>query len=256
MTYHPPKSAPRSATWFPAEPWQTFDSIQAWPEAQIECVAKDLSLPQAKPTWLFEGRYEGFWKNKYKAGDWGDWQARQQAYQTAFAGAFGHTYGHERIYGFGSDGAEWAASLDAPGAKSMTHLARLMNAFAPQVRLGMVPDQSPIDGDEGKAERLRSDRVTAFRSESRGGVAAFYTANGRPVRVRADKLMAGPMNAWWFNPRTGGWATAKCESPEMAVHTPGVSTGPGSPAREFAPPGPAGEGNDWVLILGKNPALY
>lgn len=84
---------------------------------------------------------------------------------------------------------------------------------------------------------------------------AFYTAAGRPVRV--GKLPAGPMNAWWYNPRTGGWVGKDGrESPELAVHAAGVSTGPGTPVREFAPLGPAGDGRDWVLILGKNPALY
>jgi hypothetical protein len=40
------------------------------------------------------------------------------------------------------------------------------------------------------------------------------------------------------------------------VQVNAVSTGPGAAVREFIPPGPAGDGRDWVLILGKNPAMY
>jgi hypothetical protein len=258
ITYHPAKGGPdaQSGAWFHTDDWLSFHSIQAWPEWQLPNTQRDYQLQPPKPTWVFEGRYEGYWKNHHRPEDWGEWQVRQQAYQTVFSGAFGHTYGHERVYGFGSDGANWRDFLDAPGAKSMVHLARLMNAFSPQVRLTLSPDPDLIDGDIGQAERFKSDRITAFRSASRGAVAAFYTASGRPLRVRMDRLPEGPMNAWWFNPRTGGWVTPQGETPSLSIHTPNIPSGPGTGTREFTPPGPAGDGHDWVLILGKNPALY
>ena len=87
---------------------------------------------------------------------------RLQPHQTVFAGAFGHTYGHERVFGFGKDRWDWKKELDTPGARSMTHLARFMNALKDGTLRDRVPDQSLVDG-EGKAERFRSDRVTAFR---------------------------------------------------------------------------------------------
>jgi enterochelin esterase-like enzyme len=254
MTYHPKKKAPQSSAWFHDDRWLSFHGIQHWPEDQVAAIADDYKRTPPKPTWLFEGRYEGYWKTK-EPEKWGEWQVRQQAYQTVFAGAFGHTYGHERVFGFGKDGWDWKKELDAPGARSMTHLARFMNSLSMGVLTTRVPDQSLLDG-EGKAERFRSDRVTATRSPA-GHVAAFYTAAGRPVTVRLDRLAAGPMNVWWFNPRTGKWAKADgTESDRMTVSEAGVRTGPGAEVRAFAPPGKPGDGNDWVLVLSKNPALY
>ena len=46
-----------------------------------------------KPTWIFEGRYEAYYRNNYKPEQWGEWQVRFQAYQSVFAGGFGFTYG-------------------------------------------------------------------------------------------------------------------------------------------------------------------
>ena len=116
MTYHPRKKAPQSSAWFHADPWLSFHGIQHWPEDQIAAVEHDWKLTPPKPTWLFEGRYEAYWKTK-EPEKWGAWQARFQAYQTVFAGAFGHTYGHERVFGFGKDGWDWNKELDSPGAR-------------------------------------------------------------------------------------------------------------------------------------------
>ena len=69
-------------------------------------MASDWQRTPIKPTWLFEGRYEGYFKRGYCPEQWGEWQARLQAWQTVLAGAFGHTYGHERVFGFGRDGAD------------------------------------------------------------------------------------------------------------------------------------------------------
>ena len=65
-----------------------------------------------------------------------------------------------------------------------------------------------------------------------------YSANGRPIRIRMDRLAAGPIDAFWFDPRTG--------QRRRAAAVPSDSR---APVHEFAPPGGVRDGNDWVLIL-------
>lgn len=117
ISYHPRKAALQSSAWFHHDDWLAFNSVQEWPEDQVPNITQDWALQPAKPTWLFEGRYEGYWRQN-KAEDWGAWQMRQQAYQTVVSGAFGHTYGHERVFGFGTDNADWKQYLDTPGARN------------------------------------------------------------------------------------------------------------------------------------------
>lgn len=255
ISYHSAKRAPQSGEWFHAEDWLDFNSIQHWPEDQLPAIARDWDAQPSKPTWIFEGRYEGYWKFGHNPEDWGEWQMRQQAWQSVFAGAFGFTYGHERVFGFGRDGADWQAHLDSPGARSMTQLARFMNALFGAPALERMPDQTLLDGDPGRARQTDSDRITASRTpDSR--FAMFYSASGRPIRVKTDKLAPGPMHAWWFNPRSGGWHARGQETLEMKPFATDIPTGPGTGVREFAPPGETGPGRDWVLVLCKNPALY
>jgi hypothetical protein len=173
---------------------------------------------------------------------------RYQAYQTVLGGAFGHTYGHERIFSFGADDWDWKSALDSPGARSMTHFAKLMNSISDAHLLTRMPDQTLVDGDEGKTERLTSTRISAMRT-SDGRLAMLYSANGRSMRVRMDKLGRGGMNAWWFNPRTGMWHNGSAEIREQRKFAAKVPSGPGAPVKEFDPPGEEGEGSDWMLIL-------
>jgi hypothetical protein len=247
ISYHPRKSAPQSAEWFQQDDWLAFNSIQEWPEAQVRQITADWNRVPAKPTWIFEGRYEGYWRNNYKAGDWGEWQVRQQAYQTVFAGAFGHTYGHERVFGFGQDKADWKAHLHAPGARSMTHLKRLMGHFTADELRDRIPDQGLVAGDPGEPERLKSDFIAATR-DAAGRKAMIYTANGRPIRVQLGRLAPGQVTAYWFNPRDGQWAAAGKTSALPLAFARDMASGAGAAEREFVPPS-HGEGSDWVLVL-------
>jgi hypothetical protein len=208
-----------------------------------------------KPTWLFEGRYEGYWRSNYKPEDWGEWQVRQQAYQTVMAGAFGHTYGHERVFGFGTDGVDWKTHLDAPGARSMTHLAALMNHFGAEELLSRRPAPELIAGDVGHAERLKSNWIGAA-SLADGRAVIVYSASGRPIAVRLDQMPPGRYSGWWFNPRTGRWS-AERGAPEVASAKPfarDIGGGSGALVREFIPP-TKGDGNDWLLVLAPRETL-
>jgi hypothetical protein len=247
MSYHSRKGAPQSGEWFHADDWLAFNSNQEWPDQQVRCITEDRARTPAKPTWLFEGRYEGYWRGNTKAEDWGEWQVRQQAYQTVCAGAFGHTYGHERVFGFGHDGAAWKEFLEAPGARSMTHLANLIGRLSTVERMSSAPDPALIDGDAGKPQRLRSDSVLALRMEETGKV-LVYSANGRAVRLRLGRLVAGTYWGYWYNPRSGLWHRADNESPVPTPFATDIRAGSGVAGREFTPPS-SGDGQDWVLML-------
>jgi len=247
LSYHSRKGAPQSGAYFHAEPWLAFNSVQEWPDRQEARLEEDWARLPVKPTWLFEGRYEAYYRGNYKAEDWGEWQVRQQAYQTVLAGAFGHGYGHERVFGFGHDGVDWTAHLDSPGARSMTHLAALMNDLHPDAQRDRQPDQSLIDGDAGKAGRTVSDRITVARTAN-GRVALAYTASGRPIRLKLHALPAGARSAGWFNPRTGRWRVDGRETIEQKFFVRHLAAGPGAGVREFPPP-TSGLGQDWVLVV-------
>jgi hypothetical protein len=236
ISYHPRKSAPQSGAFFHADAWLAFNSVQDWPEKQIGHMTDDWSRPPPKPTWLFEGRYEGYWKSNYRAEDWGEWQVRQQAWQTVLAGAFGHTYGHERVFGFGHDGADWKAHLDAPGARSMTHLAAFMQSLPAEALLRREPAPDLIEGDPGKAGRTTSTRVLASRAADRR-LAFVYSAAGRPVRLNLARLAAADFDVRWFDPRTGAFRPGGR----------GMASGP-ERVHVYTPP-TSGPGQDWVLIV-------
>jgi hypothetical protein len=240
MSYHPEKLALQSSAWFHHDDWLDFNSIQEWPEKQLPNVVNDHGLRPTKPTWLFEGRYENYYKN-YDPEQWRDWQMRFQAYQTVFAGGFGHTYGHEYVFGFRGN---WAHELNDPGAQVMQHLATLMQTLSPDEYLSRIPDQDLLDGDPGKADRLRSTRQQATRGAS-GRYALIYSANGRRIRVKMAQFR-GPLNAYWFNPRNGAWHTNGQDSPRPVPFARQLAA---SDVHEFDPPGEEADENDWVLVL-------
>jgi Protein of unknown function (DUF4038)/Putative collagen-binding domain of a collagenase len=257
MSYHPRKWKPNSSEWFHNEPWLDFNSIQDQPSDQIAATALDYGLSPVKPTWLFEGGYE-YRNNIYK-----DWQIRFQAYQTVFAGGFGITYGSMNIYHFNSVLADpeepittatpkkWEVSLDETGAMDMQHLLGLMASISNDQFLDRVPDQSLIEGDPGGMdgnEGVRSNRLQATRG-GRGDYAMIYSANGRSIFLRMNRLSAPRMNAFWFNPRNGTWWVQGSEVTDQRPFMKDIPSGPDAPVHEFDPPGAESDGNDWVLLL-------
>jgi hypothetical protein len=59
----------------------------------------------------------------------------------------------------------------------MRHLTRPMASLSPEQSLDRISDQRLIDDEEGRAERLASDRRTATRG-GRGDYALVYRAHG------------------------------------------------------------------------------
>jgi hypothetical protein len=260
MSYHPRKWHPNSSEWFHNDPWLDFNSMQDQPTDQIAATELDYGLSPAKPTWLFEGDYEFRSRGKDV---YTDWQIRYQSYQTVFAGGFGITYGSMNVYHLGSgvsgldepvttgQAKKWEASLDEAGAMDMQHLFHLMTSLTNEQFLDRIPDQSLIDGDAGVVdlgEGTRSSRLQATRG-AKGDYAMVYSANGRNIRVKMDRLSPQAMNAFWFNPRNGHWQVDETEFPEPKAFNEGIASGPAAPIQEFDPPDNACDGNDWVLVL-------
>jgi hypothetical protein len=123
-----------------------------------------------------------------------------------------------------------------------------MGTLRPEQYLDRIPDQSLIDGDVGEAGRLASDRLTATRGSS-GDYAMVYSANGRGIRLRMDRLAGPAMDAFWYNPRNGKWHAGDDQDENPTPFLRDLPGGAGSPMREFDPPGQPEDGNDWVLVL-------
>ncbi len=260
MSYHPRKWAPNSSKWFHNDPWLDFNSMQDQPKDQIIATELDYGLSPAKPTWLFEGGYEyrGEDKEVYK-----DWQIRFQSYQTVFAGGFGITYGSMNVYHFTSGvtaldetvttgkPSKWEVSLEETGAMDMQHLFSLMTSMSNDQFLDRIPDQTLIDGDAGDMndwEGFKSNRLQATRG-AKGDYAMIYSANGRNIRLKMDRLSATMMNAFWFNPRNGKWRVKDSDFTNQRPFVENIPSGPATAIQEFDPPGSVGAGNDWVLVL-------
>lgn len=94
--------------------------------------------------------------------------------------------------------------------------------------LTQSPDQSLLANGGGEG----LERVAALRGD---GYALISTPDGKPFRVRLDRLSGTQVKAWWFDPRTG--------QPRA------IGQFPRAGEREFTPPGAPGVANDWVLAL-------
>jgi len=252
MTIHP-GAARTSSLDFHDAAWLDFDMLQsghtidceayALPESHT-LISHDRGLEPAKPVLdgepIYEDTPDGVWMGNGATKPRADAAAiRRKAYWAVFAGAFGHTYGHNDVYCFyepeqpGLVRAElpaqrgsWRAALDAPGALQMKYVRFLCES---RPFLGRVPDPSLVVG--GPATGL--DHVEAVRAED-GCYAMIYIPTGKPVTVALDRLKAGRIVAWWYDPRTGRARRA------------GRYDRNGE--REFTPP-TSGDGQDWVLIL-------
>jgi len=134
-----------------------------------------------------------------------DKDVRQIAYMQLFAGAFGHTYGHHSIWSMSPKASlgdwnkkygchdslyrtvnSWQEALNAPGAKQMKFVAKLMKS---RPILNRVPDQSLISN--GNAIATKGN-----------GYAMVYLPTGGSVTVNLNKI-ASSVKAWWYNPING-----------------------------------------------------
>lgn len=231
-----------SSRWFHNDAWLRFNMVQSGhgrDTASWKMIAADYAKKPAKPVLDAEATYEGHplgnvprdpQTDKRVLSD--DADVRKYAYWNLFAGACGHTYGHHSVWQMYVPGrhkesyeavAGWKEALDAPGAKQMGHVRKLIEA---RPILSRVPDQSlVVDAKDG------GEHIGAARGKD---YAYIYTAEGQPFVVVLGKISGVRVRGLWFNPRTGT-SQAAGEFPNRGTQT-------------FQPP-TRGRGHDWVLIL-------
>ena len=254
MSYWPRKSmtnsaGPNSSDWFHGDEWLDFNSIQDWPWDQLNSIERDWIRDPAKPTWLYEGRYEGF------SAPWGAHQARYQAWQTVLVGGFGHLFGNETTYMFGNewfpqegDREVWTQSAASDGSLDMQHLRSMMETLTTQQYLSRLPGHDILRGNTGQVGYLTSSRVVASRGAARD-FAVIYTAGGRAFSVDMSQLAGPTMNAYWFDPRTGEWLARGERSKQLGTVERQMVSGPGGEVESFEPPDGVGDAQDWALFL-------
>jgi hypothetical protein len=240
MTYHP-RGGSTSSAWFHEAPWLDFNGVQIGlgnPDALWQTLAGDYRRTPPKPVINLEPWYEGA---PWKQPPVNDWEVRLQAYQSLFAGAFGHTYGHTYIWAFDSEtesGWKWRVHLEAPGRTQMRHVRTLMESLPFNHRM---PDLAVVVGSPGNAHESPATRQRiATTGDPAGTWALVYSPQGAWFDLDLSRLKAPRLSARWFDPRTGTYRDA-------GEH-------PASGRRRFDPPGPDGEGHDWVLVLTAKPA--
>ncbi|MFV8341288.1 glycoside hydrolase family 140 protein [Flavobacterium sp. XS2P39] len=246
QTFHP-RGRMTSSDWFHTESWLDFNMVQsghrrydqddskrAYGQDNYRYIATDFNLKPTKPTLDGEPSYEGIPEGLHDTlqRNWNHDDVRRYGYWSVFAGAAGYTYGHNAVMqmhrktdkaAYGNK-ALWTEALDAPGAKQMLYIKKLMLDFP---YLERVPDQSLI-ADQGE----KYDYLVATRGKE---YAMVYTYNGRKIVLNMGKIDGDQVAASWYNPRNGKTTT--------------IGNLPNKGIQEFQPSGSKEDGNDWVLIL-------
>ena len=249
MTYWPRKYRANSSFWFHRSPWLDFNSVQDMPRDQPNALAHDLSLVPRKPTFLFEGRYEGYTER------WTSYQTRLQAYQSVFSGGFGFLFGHEITYFFGVDWTRregdysvWYPTLRVDGATEAGYLKSLFERLMEAVPEMPVVDQTLIEPEQRSRPvgDFASHRILGMRHES-GAYALYYSPSGETIHVRRDSLQEPTADHFWFDPTSGSFLVAAADGGDGELIR--------SEPAPFTPPQRALSGNDWVLIVARQGLL-
>ena len=124
----------------------------------------------------------------------------------------------------------WRTAVAYEGSRQVGLMRRL---FEQRPWHKMVPDQSAIASDQGEGTR----RVIAARAED-GNFVIAYTPVGQPMSIHMNKLKGSPVNAQWYDPRSGTWEA--------------IGQYPNHGIREFVAPS-HGEQDDRVLVLDAKP---
>lgn len=222
MTYHPEARASSSHAFNDAD-WldmHMFQSGQRYVDAVPEMTRLDHERRPTRPVINGEAAYEGVTQ-------WADnlvknpAMVRRTAYQSYFCGAAGYTYGHEpstgsgvdAVWAFGADGRTWRSLLDAPGARQMSHLRRLLEQHEWWT---WVPDANLVASASQRGSVL--DHV-AVRSRDGQRVLVYFSANAS-ADLLMDSISSGAeAAAHWVNPVDGGQLSVNGTFPAQGVRT-------------------------------------
>jgi hypothetical protein len=243
-TFHPTGGG-GSSQYFHDSPWLDFNMRQNGHGVEFGSYSKtkaDYDRQPVKPVIDGEPIYEDH-PVSFKAPEFGHSIAadvRRPLYWDLFTGAFGHTYGNHCMWQFFDTGRKpvnnpllpWREAIKQPGALQMQHGRHLMES---RPFLTRIPDDSIIVPSNVPTAMpgAGTRRFVATRDEA-GTYAMVYAPVSKPFTIRMDKITGPKVQAWWFDPRTGG-ATKAGEFSNSGTQT-------------FTPATP-GEATDWVLVL-------
>lgn len=202
---------------FPSSDWLDLDATYTYNIVHLSLIWEYERKP-VRPNFLIETVYEG--EPQFAT----ELQMRRAAYWSVLCGGFGAVMGNNPLWQFNTG---WQAAMDGPSSTAMTHWG---NLFRSRRWWELVPDQAHTIVTDGLGERWGLD-YTASAATPDGKLVIAYMTAARTITVDLTKMASGPVNAWWFNPRTG--------QSTLIGSTANRSTG------KFLPPGDG----DWVLVL-------
>jgi hypothetical protein len=245
ITFHP-SGGSGSSQYFHDAPWLAFNMRQNGHVAEYtgryDATRQDYDRSPIKPVLDGEPIYEGH-PISFQADKLGHSIAsdvRRPAYWNLFDGAMGHTYGHHSVWQMWSASRSpinnplmpWDAAIHEPGASQMQFARRLIES---RPMLTRIPDPSILVPDLIATSVPGTGRYHfAATRDTEGTYAMVYAPIGRSFEVRMDCIQRGPVNAWWYDPRTG-------EAKSFGTFS---NTG----TLRFLSPDP-GEDRDWILVL-------
>lgn len=195
-----PAPAP-SSSFINEEPWLDFNAMQVWKwlDKIYPMLTADYALKPVKPTVMAEGAYEA--GEEYGFAVTPLW-VRRQAYYSYLAGGH-HTYGHNDSWRIRPT---WKQALDAPGARQMGLLRKILEARSEWWLL--VPDQSVF----ASGGRTEGDVLHLAARHQDGKWALLYLADKASFSVNLSKITAAKVNVAWLDPRTGEAVPLKQET--------------------------------------------
>ncbi|PJB43962.1 MAG: hypothetical protein CO108_09330 [Deltaproteobacteria bacterium CG_4_9_14_3_um_filter_63_12] len=228
-----------SSTWFHAEEWLGFNSVNSGQVADAESwalIEPDMLLetPSHRPCMELGGGLEdipaaGSMDNPRL----GDWEVRKAAYRSVFSGGHGYAYGSNEVSQFwtsadsSATGARtpWQVALDAPGARQMGYLRAL---FEGRPFRGRTAQPELVVGQPSAP----AQHVSVTMEDDHWLFA--YFPEGGEATLDVSLLSSPEVDGYWYSPRTGAYW-------ELQRHS-------GENTRTYTPP-TSGPGNDWVLVL-------
>jgi hypothetical protein len=229
---HTAHGAPETAAiqYWAGEAWIGVNNIYTY-EPVYAVALEQYARHERMPFFLLESAYE----NEH---DTTEQRLRTQAYQAILSGAAGQIFGNNPIWHFGGPGLfparmSWQEALGSPGARSMTHLRRLL-ASLPWWLLEPDADHTLLINGRGPEQ----ERAVAARAADRS-LALVYLPSRRGITVDLEQLAGPQIAAHWYDPSDGRISMVR-GAPYPAIGTEEFTPEPGSNGSRFS---------DWVLIL-------
>ncbi|MGH6610351.1 MAG: DUF4038 domain-containing protein, partial [Burkholderiaceae bacterium] len=217
-----------AADYWGGETWLQINNVYTYNPVYSAALAQYARADQM-PFFLLESAYENESANEQRV--------RTQAYHALLSGAAGQVFGNNPIWHFSGPGLfatsiTWQQALNSGGSQSMTHVRSL---FAVRSWWTLEPDTASTTLTAGLSSG--QDRAVAARASDRS-FAIAYLPSMRTVTVDLGQLAGPKVNARWYDPANGSYATIT-GSPYLA-----------SSSQTFLPvSNNSANFGDWVLVL-------